>query len=725
MQFPSRQAIIRWILIAFTVLSWIVALFWFIDQPGFEPLLTVLSGLAALAAALFMRDESAAVEAAGGPLAVGRAGAAPAAGENIVQRVARLVSGDSDLQHALRNRARMLQLVEKIWVDGVLKKSLFNEALIELGMQAQAGAIERPLDRLVRLPDQEERPLPPSTSMLEVFDQMKGAMLILGEPGSGKTTMLLELARGLIERARGELAEFARQAPLQPELLRPIPVVFNLSSWRDLRQPLSEWLVDELNSIYSIPTSVARAWVKNGDLLLLLDGLDEVAADHRQVCIQAINACRKETGVDLAVCSRLEEYEALPERLQLWGAVRLLPLTRAQIEAFFQSAQLAAMQQVLAGDAELQELVKSPLMLNIIVMAYHGLEAADLQSAAESEARRRRLFDAYVEQMFLRRRSDPSYSPQQTKHWLAWLAKEMGEHGLAVFQLEKMGPGWLASEELRRLHRLRVSLLAGLLSGLTTGLLVGVSAAWLFSSLRYGLAVGLITGLFVGLFVGLPDWRTFTPVEALNWSSSRLRKGLLIGPLVGLVVGSAAGLAIGLFYQLTFTRPFMGMLEGTLFGLSLGLLGGLLVGLLSGLRSAEVETRASPNQGYRRSLRNALSTGLLVFLISGLSLGLVSRQFLTHTGGAFLGVFGGWFLGLLVGLGYGGMFVFSQLCLRQLLFRQGCMPWDYVTFLDFTTERIFLRKVGGGYMFIHRLLMEHFAEMEQEWGEIGRKTGVA
>jgi hypothetical protein len=33
-------------------------------------------------------------------------------------------------------------------------------------------------------------------------------------------------------------------------------------------------------------------------------------------------------------------------------------------------------------------------------------------------------------------------------------------------------------------------------------------------------------------------------------------------------------------------------------------------------------------------------------------------------------------------------------------------PWNY------TIDRVFLRKVGGGYIFIHRYLMEYFASLE-------------
>jgi hypothetical protein len=37
-----------------------------------------------------------------------------------------------------------------------------------------------------------------------------------------------------------------------------------------------------------------------------------------------------------------------------------------------------------------------------------------------------------------------------------------------------------------------------------------------------------------------------------------------------------------------------------------------------------------------------------------------------------------------------------------------------VPFLNHCVDLIFLRRVGGGYIFVHRLLMEHFAEMYVE-----------
>jgi len=41
----------------------------------------------------------------------------------------------------------------------------------------------------------------------------------------------------------------------------------------------------------------------------------------------------------------------------------------------------------------------------------------------------------------------------------------------------------------------------------------------------------------------------------------------------------------------------------------------------------------------------------------------------------------------------------------------GSLPRRLVPFLDHAAERIFLRKVGGGYIFIHRMLLDYFAAL--------------
>ena len=92
-----------------------------------------------------------------------------------------------------RNRQAMLKLVHDTWVKGVLEKSLYNEVLIELGMERADDAVVNPWDMVIHVPEQEHRQLPKGTRIVDVFDEMNQSLLILGEPGSGKTTMLLEL----------------------------------------------------------------------------------------------------------------------------------------------------------------------------------------------------------------------------------------------------------------------------------------------------------------------------------------------------------------------------------------------------------------------------------------------------------------------------------------------------------------------------------------------------
>ena len=62
---------------------------------------------------------------------------------------------------------------------------------------------------------------------------------------------------------------------------------------------------------------------------------------------------------------------------------------------------------------------------------------------------------------------------------------------------------------------------------------------------------------------------------------------------------------------------------------------------------------------------------------------------------------------------YGGVDVLLHYCLRVQLSLTRRAPLNLVRFLDYAARDLnFLQKVGGGYIFIHRMLLEYFAEMQ-------------
>jgi hypothetical protein len=163
-------------------------------------------------------------------------------------------------------------------------------------------------------------------------------------------------------------------------------------------------------------------------------------------------------------------------------------------------------------------------------------------------------------------------------------------------------------------------------------------------------------------------------VEGLqpSWLGTRAERAAY-GTFVALSLGLLAGLIFGL-----------GALSYGLSGLSAGLSFGLiiLVGIALGCRSE------SP-------LKNGImsgSIGGLIVVIFGLSAGLL------------VGLFGG--------LNRGGSAVIKHYALRLILWLNGYTPFNLIKFLDQSAKLILLKKVGGGYIFIHRMLLDYFAAIE-------------
>ncbi len=611
---------------------------------------------------------------------------------------------------ARQNRRRLLNQMRTMWIEGVLEHSLHQAALMALDVQEQPDALAHPWHLESQETNQPPHPLPAGTSIVQVYDQAWGSFLILGEPGAGKTTLLLELARTLVERAEADEHQ-------------PLPVVFPLSSWAQKHQPFADWLVEELATKYQVPRKVGKAWIDTDQILPLLDGLDEVAEEARPGCVQAINAYRerqREKGAAaLVVCCRSQDYAALPTRVTLHQAVSIQPLTEDQIEGYVQSAkgQLAGLRQALHQDPELSELAQRPLMLSILTLAYQGAGPEELPMTGTREGQQQQVLVGYVERMLSHRGIAKHASDEHTLRWLRFLATQMQQRHQTVFFLEQLRPDWLVDRRRRLLFQLVFGLVGGLVGGLLVGLVSGLGYRLVYGMV-IGLVGGLIYGLVGGLFVGLAinQLDELRPNQGIGRSAqNRLVLGLFYGLFFGLLLGLVGGLFNGLV---------IGLVLGLIYGLIYGRLNALAarraarprVGLFGRLFPNQLDKRPRlrPNQRIWRSARNGLFFGLVgglvVGLFNGLYLWLVHGLVIGLVGGLLTGLLTGLFLGLFYGLGD----FLQHFALRFWLWRAGYLPWNVVAFLDEAAERHLLHKVGGGYIFVHRLLLDYFASLEKK-----------
>jgi hypothetical protein len=645
----------------------------------------------------------------------------------------------------LQHRRVLLKTVRATWIDKELDEPVYKATRVVLNLCEKPGAV---LDLTSSFREHADLPasaLLSGTSIVEVYNRTDGTLLILGAPGAGKTSLLLELARTLLDTAGSDVT-------------RPLPVVLPLSSWAEKRPPFAGWLVTQLSRMYVFDPKIWQPWVDKHQLLLLLDGLDEVPAEHQPACVQAINAYRREHGVPVIVSSRETEYDALSKTtpLLLNKAIVIQPLTSEQINKDYLEQTGPAVRRVFSvlvnnHDPDLQELLHTPLMLNILSETYNDVPLESLNQDA-IPINQKQVWAAYVQRMLERKRGSARYTPQQTQQWLAWLAGQMKAHDESIFYIEHMQPDWRLNKG-RWAYKWLVEAALGLGSALVIGLFGGLDEAMegtldgglsgdvgsvLLSALEMGLMVGLISGL---CFEWIRKLDKIDPPEIIGWSwgmvwyslrplsltgiAAWLGIGFIGGLLNGLGNGWSKGWAqAGLISAVgsALTEGLGTALNGVLF---IGVLGMILT-IFSALREGlSMETlddrdRGRPNQGMWQSARNGLRSALIIGVIVGLGFGIsfgIGESFDDNRllVGAGTGLVFGPIAGLVAGLFLGWAACVQHLVLRLLLWRSGMMPLNMIPFLDYAAERILLRKVGGGYIFVHRLLLEYFAGLEKPW----------
>ena len=293
----------------------------------------------------------------------------------------------------------------------------------------------RDLPRNLKLegPNGQRLPLSSDTSIIQVYDEAGGDLLIVGQSGVGKTTLLLELARALIKRAESDPT-------------RPLPVVLSLVSWATKQLSIEAWLIEEIRIWYPRSYGYVEQWIKHNQLHPLFDGLDEIPDEKRAACVNALAVYwRDHPDIPMVICSRKAQTLTRVGNFPFKGVMSVHPLNLTQVDHYLDKVgmSLQSLREVLRAETALQAIASYPLMLCLLILTYHQSKSArDLQMVSPEN------LPAYICSLYVRRTlhrtevlgaSDPDPRSIQGLKWLAGIMKQQNLSFFIWDQVKRSG----------------------------------------------------------------------------------------------------------------------------------------------------------------------------------------------------------------------------------------------------------------------------------------------
>jgi len=521
-------------------------------------------------------------------------------------------------------------------------------------------------------------------------------LVVLGEPGSGKTMLMVRLLLDLLnDRVPGGV----------------VPVLVSVAGWDPAQESMNSWLSSHLIMVYpklaaraeQAPRTrtVIQAMLEARLILPILDGLDEIPTTLRSLAIQRINEALRPDEPLVVTCRTQQYLDAVqspssdPILLQAAAAIELRPLDARAVADYLRDSAptpTAATRWdpvlgVLGTEAPVAQALTRPLTIALARAIYNPLPGERIEELPDPAslcsplfpdraAVEIFLFDAFIPAVY-RVDADARWSAADANRWLTFLAVYL-EHTIASPDL-----AWwrLAKAIPDRALGLTVGVVLGLIFGAVGGLVLGLQ--WL----GLAMAAGIVAGLAIGF--GLVGDRR--PARGVMWRPFRtVRVGVPIG-IAALVSGVVIGrLETGLTAAL--------------------LLFALLPGFAAGLQGRGVgrlELASSPRTALRRDRSAAFTIGIMTALAIGSPVGLATGIARGLTVGITLGIVSGLAVGL-AAISYESTWLRWQLA-RCWLWASRRLPWRLMTFLEDAEKRGTLRQVGSVYQFRHIQLQHSLA----------------
>lgn len=257
-------------------------------------------------------------------------------------------------------------------------------------------------------------------------------MVVLGGSGAGKTVLALELTVRLLE-CRDRQGD------------QPVPVLISAAAF-DVGLGWDDWLARQLAVQFDISRQAAARLVREGLILPVVDGLDEMdpRTDPRraQTLVRALNATiRGRQRAPLVVTCRTADYQSLTDNVDRATHVELLPLTSGEAADYLAdqfgdrgeqqrwAPVVALMRSNPPGPAASQLATAWRLTMALAAFRDHGdpmtldpIVPAGARRTEFSESTDHRLLDAYVEAAISLYQPAGRYTSDQVRRWLAALA---------------------------------------------------------------------------------------------------------------------------------------------------------------------------------------------------------------------------------------------------------------------------------------------------------------